>query len=156
AGVATPALLVDRGYRPIELSSVLVRPLDGAAGPPGDAPAAGLVVRACGEADRERWVATSLAGWSEAAALAGELAELMRATSQNPRMRCFLVEQDGEPIATGSLAIHERIALLAEARRRGCQLAMMAAAPGGTSQRNAERRGFRVAYTRTKWQRRRA
>src|SRR6185436_11680401 len=153
AGVATPALLVDRGYRPIELSSVLVRPLDGAAGPPGDAPAAGLVVRACGEADRERWVATSLAGWSEAAALAVELAELMRATSQNPRMRCFLVEQDGEPIATGSLAIHERIALLAgastiparrglgaqslllaarldEARRRGCQLAMMAAAPG--------------------------
>jgi len=29
---------------------------------------------------------------------------------------------------------------------------MMVAAPGSASQRNAERNGFRVAYTRTKWQ----
>jgi hypothetical protein len=28
---------------------------------------------------------------------------------------------------------------------------MMAAAPGGVSQRNAEREGFRIAYTRIKW-----
>jgi hypothetical protein len=30
-------------------------------------------------------------------------------------------------------------------------IAMMAAAPGSASQRNAERHGFRIAYTRTKW-----
>jgi len=30
---------------------------------------------------------------------------------------------------------------------------MMCAAPGSASQRNAERQGFRIAYTRTKWQR---
>ncbi len=29
----------------------------------------------------------------------------------------------------------------------GCQLATMGALPGSTSQRNAERLGFRVAYT---------
>jgi hypothetical protein len=29
---------------------------------------------------------------------------------------------------------------------------MMVALPGSDSQRNAERRGFQVAYTRTKWQ----
>jgi hypothetical protein len=29
---------------------------------------------------------------------------------------------------------------------------MMVAAAGGESQRNAERKGFRIAYTRTKWQ----
>jgi hypothetical protein len=38
------------------------------------------------------------------------------------------------------------------AARQGCDLAMMCAEPGGASQRNAEREGFRIAYTRTKWQ----
>jgi len=33
----------------------------------------------------------------------------------------------------------------------GCDLAMMVAEAGGESQRNAERKGFRIAYTRTKW-----
>jgi hypothetical protein len=32
---------------------------------------------------------------------------------------------------------------------------MMGAAPGSASQRNAERQGFRIAYTRIKWQLRR-
>ena len=32
---------------------------------------------------------------------------------------------------------------------------MMVTAVGSQSQRNAERNGFRVAYTRTKWQRKR-
>jgi hypothetical protein len=88
---------------------------------------------------------------------------------------CFVVERDGEPIATAALFIHEQTALLAgastipsgrrqgaqnvllDARLRhaashGCDLAMMVAAPGSASQRNAERQGFRIAYTRTKWQ----
>jgi len=34
---------------------------------------------------------------------------------------------------------------------QGCDLAMMCAQPGSSSQRNAERRGFRIAYTRVKW-----
>jgi hypothetical protein len=29
---------------------------------------------------------------------------------------------------------------------------MMVALPGSDSQRNAERKGFHIAYTRTKWQ----
>jgi hypothetical protein len=35
----------------------------------------------------------------------------------------------------------------------GCDLAMMVTQPGSESQRNAERNGFRIAYTRTKWHR---
>ena len=31
-------------------------------------------------------------------------------------------------------------------------VAMVCAEPGSSSQRNAERHGFRVAYTRTKWE----
>jgi GNAT superfamily N-acetyltransferase len=33
----------------------------------------------------------------------------------------------------------------------GCDLAMMVAEAGSESQRNAERKGFRIAYTRMKW-----
>jgi GNAT superfamily N-acetyltransferase len=45
---------------------------------------------------------------------------------------------------------------LLEARMRyafhhGYDLAMMVALPGSESQRNAERKGFQIAYTRTKW-----
>jgi hypothetical protein len=42
-------------------------------------------------------------------------------------------------------------ALLRYAYDHGCELAMMAAEAGSHSQRNAERKGFRIAYTRTKW-----
>jgi GNAT superfamily N-acetyltransferase len=86
----------------------------------------------------------------------------------------FLAEWNGQPGAAGTLCIHAGIALFGgaatvpELRRRGmqsalmrarmqyafehgCDLAMMAAQPGSDSQRNAERRGFRIAYTRTKW-----
>jgi predicted acetyltransferase len=43
-------------------------------------------------------------------------------------------------------------ARLRNAAEHGCDLAMMVAAPGSASQRNAERQGFRIAYTRIKWQ----
>ena len=38
------------------------------------------------------------------------------------------------------------------ALEHGCDLAMMVAEAGSDSQRNAERQGFQVAYTRIKWQ----
>ena len=79
------------------------------------------------------------------------------------------------PGAAGVLCIHNGVALFGgsatvpELRRRGlqaallhermcyafdhgCDIAMMVALPGSDSQRNAERIGFRIAYTRTKWQ----
>ncbi len=89
----------------------------------------------------------------------------------------FLAELDGTPIAAGGLTIHGGVALLAgastvpEGRRqgaqnallaarlrfaeeKGCDVAMMCALPGSASQRNAERQGFRIAYTRIKWRKR--
>lgn len=50
------------------------------------------------------------------------------------------------------LAGVEVYARLRIAAARGCDLAMMVAAPGSASQRNAERQGFRIAYTRVKWE----
>jgi hypothetical protein len=44
--------------------------------------------------------------------------------------------------------LHERMRCAFD---HGCDLAMIVAEPGSDSQRNAERKGFRIAYTRTKW-----
>jgi hypothetical protein len=171
AGVDALALLAERGYRPVELSTVLVQPLADIA---DVAMPQGLVVRECSASDRERWIATSVVGWSENPEVSHVIEQIAQAASHNRLMRHFLVERDGEAIATGSLVIHDRVALLAgastipagrgrgaqglllasrlvDAKRRGCDIAMMVAQPASTSQRNAERRGFRVAYTRTKW-----
>jgi len=86
----------------------------------------------------------------------------------------FLAEIENAPVATGMLFVHDDVALLAgastvpEGRRqgaqtalldarlryaveRGCTIATMGALPGSQSQRNAEKNGFRIAYTRTKW-----
>ncbi len=86
----------------------------------------------------------------------------------------FLAEYDGVPGAVGTLSLYNGVALFAgaatvpELRGRGLQaalltermnyafshgfdLAMMVTEVGSGSQRNAERRGFKIAYTRTKW-----
>jgi len=44
-------------------------------------------------------------------------------------------------------------ARLRYAWERGCELSMMVTEAGSNSQRNAERQGFRIAYTRIKWRR---
>lgn len=48
--------------------------------------------------------------------------------------------------AEGRASAAERYAF-----RHGCDVAAVVVEPGSKSQRNAEREGFRVAYTRTKW-----
>ena len=178
AGIETYALLADRGYRPIELSSVLVQPL-GDPHPELDEPLAAppsLRVRAIEPADRADWIETSVAGLSDDPTIAATFRPLAEVMTHNRASVAYLVEHDGAPIATGSLSFHGTVALfagastipaargrgaqtallatrLADARRRGCDLAMMVTAPGSTAQRNAERRGFRVAYSRVKWRR---
>lgn len=173
AGVDALALLAGRGYVPCELSTVLIQELDHAL---DDLGGHRLRARVMAPADRAAWVETSIAGWASDPMFSPMIAAIAEVVSHNDAMIHFLAERDGEPIATGSLGVHDRVALLAgastvvggrgqgaqalllaarlaEAQRRGCELAMMVTAPGSSSQRNAERRGFRVAYTRTKWRR---
>jgi hypothetical protein len=172
AGVETTALLVERGYRPVELNNVLVQPLKAQAG----LSAPGLRVRICGDADTQTWMDTAAAGWADDPEIAPVIRSLARISLLNPLLTHFLVEREGVPIAAAALAIYEGVAMLAgactipagrrlgaqnlvlgarllEAYRRGCDLSMIVAAPGSASQRNAERCGFRVAYSRTKWRR---
>ena len=168
AGIETIDVLVGRGYRPVELTSVMYQPIEKRAAEAIAAPRA----RIASHDEIETWAETVAEGWAEFAEVAPLMRSLAR-VSANAHIP-FLAELEGRPIATGALAIHDGTALLAGAstvpgqRRQGaqnallaarlsyaaeqgCDLAMMGAAPGSASQRNAERQGFRIAYTRTKW-----
>jgi len=172
AGVEAFALLCERGYRPVELSSVLYQQVT----EPSPAAANNTTVRVAGPGEAKLWSQVSARGWShDHPEFAGFMLDLGAMVTERENTVCFLAGFDGTPGAAGALSIHEGVALFAgsatvpELRRRGlqaallrermryayahgCDLAMMAALPGSDSQRNAERAGFQIAYTRTKWQ----
>jgi len=130
-------------------------------------------VRLIENGEEELFARTAAAGWHESGF--GDLMPAMgRVNADTQGLRLFLAELDGQPIATGALSLCEGVAHLAGAstipqgRRRGaqlalldhrlryaaahgCDIALMGALPGSESQRNAERHGFRIAYTRIKW-----
>ncbi len=161
------------GYAPIELTTQLVRPTSE---PVPDAPHPAIVV---GPADRERWADASAAGWVTlfpgAEAFCRDLAHT---AAQAPGSTAFAIERDGLLWGTASARGGDGVALLSGAatvpafRRRGVQrsllaarlawareqgheLCTMGAAPGGESQRNAQRAGFRIVGTRIQWRKQR-
>jgi len=170
-GVGALDLLCARQYRPIEISSVMYRPVEK---PAAEDPVY-TRVRVTRPEEAQLWATVSATAWShehpELLDFVLQTAALSAAREQSP---CFLSEFEGQPGAAGSLCIHNGVALFAGAatipqlRRRGlqaallqermryafdhgCDLAMMVAEAGSESQRNAERKGFRIAYTRMKW-----
>ena len=169
AGVDVYTTLARRGYVPVELSTVLYQPIDVqtrvAANP-------ALRVRQADASESALYGSIAAEGWREHPEVMPYIRNFAKLSLACAT--CFFAEQDGAPIATAALFMHDGTALLAgastipEGRRRGaqnalldarlqmaassgCDLAMMVAAPGSASQRNAERQGFRIAYTRTKW-----
>lgn len=173
ADLSILALLPARGYRPIEMSSILYRPIDH--GTAIAAASAEVTVRQTGPEEWRLYADTLTRGWSEFTDLAPVMAELSEVGARHASALTFLAERHGQPIGAGGLSIVGGVSLLAgastvpEHRRQGaqlallgarlryavqqgCDIAMMGAMPGSASQRNAERHGFRIAYTRTKWQ----
>jgi hypothetical protein len=171
AGVAALQMLCARNYRPIELSNVLCRPVER----PTAEEQSGVSVRVIGPEEAQLWSNISARGWShEHPELGDFLLDLGAISAAREDSLSFLAEHDGKPGAAGVLCIHDGVALFGgsatvpELRRRGlqaallhtrmcyafdhgCDLAMIVVEPGSDSQRNAERMGFRIAYTRTKW-----
>jgi len=178
ADASLVGLLTGRGYRPIELTSVMYLPLRGE-DLPGCPDSAGREacpkVRVVAPREHDLWARVCAEGWSDHVQL-GDVTDLMKVVASRENAVDFLVEIEGEPAAAGVLAIHDGVALLGGAstiprfRRRGaqqalmdarlgyavragCDLAMISAGPpGGGSERNALRQGFRTGYTRIKWQ----
>jgi GNAT superfamily N-acetyltransferase len=170
-GVVALDLLCSRNYRPIEVSSVLYRSVE----QPTTEHQGPITVRVIAPEESQLWADISARGWAhEHPELLDFLLQLGAISSARERSICFLAEVDGKPGAAGALSLHDGVALFAgsatvpELRHRGlqtallhermryafdhgCDLAMMGALPGTESQRNAERKGFRIAYTRTKW-----
>ncbi|MGB7758935.1 MAG: GNAT family N-acetyltransferase [Bryobacteraceae bacterium] len=171
AGVPALDLLCARQYRPVEIGNVLYRPVE----KPAVADTADIGVRVIGPEETQLWTNISARGWThEHPELLDFVLQAGAISSARDQCVCFLAEFDGQPGAAGALCIHEGVALFAgaatipEMRRRGlqaallearmryafdcgCDLAMMVAEAASNSQRNAEREGFRIAYTRTKW-----
>lgn len=168
-------LLRKRGYQPIELSSVMYKSIENNI---EFIAAKNLQIEThiIKPSEEEVWAKTSAQGWASIAqGFYDVVFELGIVGVKCPTSFPFMAELSGQPIATGMLFVFDDVALLGgastiaeyrnqgaqaallEARlqfaaKRGCKIAMMCAAPGSQSQRNAEKHGFRIAYTRTKWQ----
>ena len=174
AGLAVAAQLSERGYRPVEFTSVMYRPI-GPGSEPLAQPNPAITVRPIRSDEGPVWADLTVRGWTtEHPELADYLRDLSAVSTERQDTVSVLAELDGAPVGSAALCLHGGVALLAgactvpEARRRGAQLsllhyrlswavgqgadlAMMGALPGSPSQHNAERHGFRVAYTRIKW-----
>jgi GNAT superfamily N-acetyltransferase len=171
AGVSAAQLLCERGYRPVEISNVMARRVEV---PPArrNNP---VKVRITGADEAALWNDVSTRGWShEHPELKQFLNDMGSINAAREGGVCFLAEIGDKAGAAGMLCLYDGIALfggaatIPEMRRRGlqtalfearmryaaeqgCDLAMIAVEPGSASQRNAERNGFQIAYTRTKW-----
>jgi GNAT superfamily N-acetyltransferase len=164
-----------RGYRVLEWTNVLCRHIEPQTTSPQLPP--GVEIRQANADQADLWASLLCQGFAadlgEAAlTLMGVGSALFKAASAG-----FLAYVDGHPAGGATVFVHEdeggavagmmgastlpayrrrgvQIALLNArldfARARGCDLAYTITAPGSGSQRNAERTGFQMAYTRSK------
>lgn len=161
-------LLGERAYRISEFNSVLVKPLQ--AGHEDGVHPPGFEVRETRPDEAELWSETVSAGFAGEDPLTPELVDVARPFFALASATPFLAFVDGAPAGGGLLVLREGLAtLLATAtvpafRNRGVQTALLEARlvraaaegaalavcytlPGSPSQRNVERLGFRVVYT---------
>jgi hypothetical protein len=173
ADVSLLTLLNERGYQPYEYTSVMFRPAQNGTRLTKTRNEQ-IHARLVRDGEQELWAQTSAKGWGASADLADFMRNIGQISTRAKGSYPFLVEMEGQPIATGGLIIWDGVALIAGAStipdgrkqgaqlalldcrldyaiEKGCDLAMMCASPGSSSQRNAERHGFRIAYTRIKW-----
>ena len=163
-------VLSEKGWTPGAYENVLVRPIDPRQ--TFEPPLAGVEVReALDRGDLDAWALMAAHGFS--APDEPTQAEIQLATAATCRdgARFLFGLVDGAYAGTGQLEIVDDLAWLSAdttlprfrrrgvqgslqrarlgiARDAGCRLAVTESTPGSPSQRNMERAGFRVAYTR--------
>ena len=167
-------LLNDRGYRPVEYSNVFARELtDGDSRTWPDATTK-VHVRRPAEDEAESYSIVVMKSYFEKPEFPPEFLGVFTSCYYAVGAFFFMAEVDGVSAGGGMMSIHKGVASLggagtlpefrnrgvqkglllarlAEAARSGCDLAMVATSPGSGSQRNVERLGFRVVYTRIKF-----
>jgi GNAT superfamily N-acetyltransferase len=164
-------LLRKRPYRLEEFSNVLVREIR-----PGEvfgAPAPGIAVRAAEASDAKLYTRVVTEGFAEQLPVTQSLLDIVEGFFHRPRGQCFFGFVDDSVAGGASVAAHDRIAefsgastlprfrgrgvhtallsqRMAWAAERRCELATTTTGPGTSSQRNFERAGFQIVYSRTK------
>lgn len=177
-------LLARRGYRPVEMTSVMFLSIADLGFGISDLaeselhqaePAPRISARRATVEEADLWAETAASGWStEHESLAEFMLAFGKIAARTQGGYPFLAELKDRPIAAGGFQIYEDVCILAGAstvpgarrqgaqnalldarlrfgKAQGCRLAMMCALPGSQSQKNAQKNGFQIAYTRTKW-----
>lgn len=163
-----------RGYRVTEFSNVMARQVSPDETCPE--PPEGVTIEKIGKDQIDVWTETVAQGFAETYPVSQELLEVMKLFAFGPKTECYLARVDGKIAGGGTLALHDGVAglfgasTLPVARKRGVQtallqrrlarasqagsdLAVSIAQPGSISQRNIVQQGFRVLYTRVKFER---
>lgn len=168
--LADPTLLLSlgaRGWMPDEFEHVLARELER----DEEWPHSDVEVRECTADERDLWARAVSVGFAAPALPTQAELDLGQVVAAREDAILYLAWIDGEPAGTAELVIEDGVGWLSADttlppfRRRGvqtalqverlkraaeadCELAVTEARPGSDSQRNMERRGFRIVYTR--------
>lgn len=171
--LAHPPLLEDlgrRGWHASGFEHLLILELPDDVGGSETFPPTGVEVRVCRQEERELWASLAAQGLSAPGRLEQRHEDFGAIMAVREDAVLSLAWVGKTPVATGALTLAGGVGWLSgdstlpEYRRRGiqqavqrhrlllakaagCDLAVTEALPGGTSQRNMERVGFRVAYT---------
>ena len=159
-------LLKQEGYRLEHFHSILLLPFSEIPAPV--APPADLEVRSV--VSDEVWLPTVAQGFAEEDTPPQTMLDLLAPTFHSETATNFVAWVDGQPAGGGTLLVHEGVAeccsastrmafrrrgvqtallhaRLEAARAAGCDLVMVITLPGSASQRNVQRLGFQLAYT---------
>jgi hypothetical protein len=168
--LADPSLLMllqGRGYHLRNWMSMLFLPLPAALAMRNS----DLQVTRATLEQADLWLATSARGFDESDEIASDTLHVLTPNFYAKNATCYFAWQGDTPIATGGMYIHDKVVelggastlvahrkqgaqgvliqqRLSDAHDLGCDLAVVLTEPGGASQRNMQRRGFQLAYTR--------
>lgn len=174
ADVSLLRLLNERGYRPIEYSNVFARELSTSDLGVWPDPKSNVSVRFAKPDEAEEYSSIVGRSFLEGAEIPQSLLDIFKSCFQAVGAFFFLAEIGGAAAGGGMMSVHRGVASLggagtlpefrnrgvqralllarlAAAAKSGCEFAMVATNPGSGSQRNVERLGFRLVYTRTKF-----
>jgi GNAT superfamily N-acetyltransferase len=161
-----------RGYRVVEFSNVLIREIYPHEKFP--APDPHLTIRPAEASESRVYAETVARGFADHFEVTEEIIGTIQGFFSGPGVHSYLAIVDGKPAGGGTLTLRQGVAglfgtsvlpgyrkrgiqtaviflRLEVARKAGCDLAMSITQPSSGSQRNLERQGFRVVYTRTKF-----
>ncbi|HKY05571.1 MAG TPA: GNAT family N-acetyltransferase, partial [Blastocatellia bacterium] len=169
--ISLARLLVERGFQISEYSHLHVKSLadDEPVEPDGQ-----IAIREVRADEANEFARIVSRGFAEGGEPSDSITELFKVWFEQDNCTWFGAFIDGEPKGGGAVFVNRGVAelggastlpehrgrgvqtrllkaRLAYGKKNGCDLAMVTTLPGTISQRNVEKQGFRIAYTRTKF-----